>query len=136
MLKQHQLPGYQTALYEAEGRLPSALKAVVDGRELGIPVACCVGDDSHWTLLGTRGMASSGLDRMVAVAFGDIRRISVSVSLDAYYAENPSREKSLTAEFLIIEDQIGNLNYCWFSTHIELFAFWNILRRLSRVSGG
>ena len=74
-LQRHHLPRLNTRLYERSDDLPIALVDMAETGKIGIPVACCLGDDDHWTLIGTDGIAGCARGRSNLLPYAQISEI-------------------------------------------------------------
>jgi hypothetical protein len=141
MLHEHKLPRLHTRLYEGPSDMPAELVAVAESGCIGRPVATCIGDDDHWTLLGTEGLAGRARSSDAVINFSSVREIRDAGTFGHSVTE-PARTLSKVdmlvegeprcLELLDNEDVRRNF---WFGSPEEFSAFWNILRRLTNLNG-
>jgi hypothetical protein len=138
-LKNHQLPALSTRLFSSSDGLPHALQKLAESGKIGDAVACCVGDDEHWTVLGTTGIGGKARGKESSMIYDEISEIQDGGT------EQPGRPSvRLNATEMAIRNEprclkihaaSGVSNVYWFATPQEFSAFWNILLRLTPVQG-
>jgi len=120
-LGKHNLPALHTSWYEDAPNKPLALVDLAESRQLGLPVACCIGDDAHWTLLGSKGIGGWSNNQLTITLLVNVRDMT-----------SPTPKGWSGDHVFEIRDVAGTKHTFWFPTAHELYAFWSTILRFTR----
>ncbi len=98
------------------------LLAAAEENEVGIPVLVFLGDESRWTLVGTRKVISSCGDNLRQCRLSEIESVRRRVQ--------PTTEKDL--ECLEVKLREGGVSTIWAPRGGEVFALWSTLEMFCR----
>ena len=134
-LRKHNLPGFNTCLYARSAALPAALTACAESGGVGKAVVCCVTDDNQWTLLGTDAIAGFFEGHEAITRLNSVRTVDLSSRHGDRLRPGIKQELAESGKPVCLEirDAHGATNEYCFATVSELFAFWNIIMRLTRA---